>query len=164
MITVGHTLDSPAMVLLTWFMFWQAIVVHEMGHYIMARRRGRAIAKVTIGAGPQLKFYYHGELWSLGLIPFSGRVEYMKLNTSALDQLVIVGAGPLANMLAFTLLANIWGFFVAGPSYLADLFMIQAYMGLAQLLPFWKKSDGSQIKALAPRAWAQLIKGRRTRL
>ncbi|MFC1755142.1 RIP metalloprotease RseP, partial [Thermoproteota archaeon] len=52
------------------------IFVHEMGHFLMARRQGIRVEKFSLGFGPQLfGFVRWGTNFKICLIPFGGYVK-----------------------------------------------------------------------------------------
>ncbi|MCR5662018.1 MAG: site-2 protease family protein [bacterium] len=51
------------------------ITIHELGHFIMARRVGIRCPRFSIGFGPRLwSFWYHGTEFSISLLPLGGYV------------------------------------------------------------------------------------------
>jgi regulator of sigma E protease len=109
------------------------IFVHELGHFLAARRFGVKVLTFSIGIGPKLyqKTDKHGTNFTLGALPLGGYIKMhgeallpleqttlkpapaTKDSTSFKDQSllaksIIVGAGPLANfILAIVLLTGI---------------------------------------------------------
>lgn len=97
------------------------VLVHEWGHYIVARRTGVRVLKFSIGFGPELVGITRGETrWSVSAIPFGGYVKFAGDNPEEsrdggadefLSQSVgvrsaIVLAGPVMNyILAIVLFA-----------------------------------------------------------
>src|SRR6202451_1712843 len=68
---------------LIWVVFWFLVVltvlvfVHELGHYLIARRTGVRIEVFSIGFGPEL-FGWHdraGTRWKFSAIPLGGYVK-----------------------------------------------------------------------------------------
>src|SRR6202451_3015976 len=68
---------------LIWVVFWFLVVltvlvfVHELGHYLIARRNGVRIETFSIGFGPEL-FGSHdraGTRWKFSAIPLGGYVK-----------------------------------------------------------------------------------------
>ena len=113
------------------------IFVHEMGHYLVARRNGVRVEVFSIGFGPELFGWTDKALtrWKVSLVPLGGYVKmFGDMNAASLpdsavadmspeDQAVafptkrlsqrawIVAAGPLANFLfAIVLLAVLFTF------------------------------------------------------
>ena len=97
------------------------VLVHEWGHYIVARRTGVRVLKFSIGFGPELLGTTRGETrWCVSLIPFGGYVKFAGDNPEetrdgATDEFLsqsvgvrsaIVLAGPVMNyILAIVLFA-----------------------------------------------------------
>ena len=51
------------------------ITIHELGHFIMARRVGIRCPRFCLGFGPRLfSFDYHGTEFSICLLPLGGYV------------------------------------------------------------------------------------------
>ncbi|MFN4174342.1 MAG: site-2 protease family protein, partial [Parachlamydiaceae bacterium] len=49
------------------------IFIHELGHYLMARREGMRVEIFSIGFGkPIFSWMKNGVKWQLGWIPFGG--------------------------------------------------------------------------------------------
>jgi regulator of sigma E protease len=108
----------PFLILLTVVVF-----VHEMGHYLVARRNGVKVEVFSVGFGREIVGFNdrHGTRWKLGMIPFGGYVkmfgdedESSKPDTSREftpeekavafpfkklhQRAAIVAAGPLSNL------------------------------------------------------------------
>ena len=129
---------GPFLIVLTILVF-----IHELGHYLVARRAGVKIDVFSIGFGPELFGFNdrHGTRWKFSLIPLGGYVkmfgdanaasvpdfEHQKslskaeraltLESKTVGQRIAVcGAGPVANIgLTFVLLMIVYGF-VGKPS------------------------------------------------
>ncbi len=94
------------------------VFIHELGHYIVAKKNGVVVEQFSVGFGPELFGFNdkYNTRWKLCLIPFGG---YVKMkgellvnnenfqdnnnghfnNASLFARLSIVFAGPLANIL-----------------------------------------------------------------
>ena len=49
------------------------VIIHEFGHFIVAKANGIAVSEFALGLGPTiLKFKKKGTLFSLKLLPFGG--------------------------------------------------------------------------------------------
>jgi regulator of sigma E protease len=71
-LTGGLGVIVPFLVVLTILVF-----VHEMGHYLIARRNGVKVETFSIGFGPELfgRNDRHGTRWKLSMIPLGGYVK-----------------------------------------------------------------------------------------
>jgi regulator of sigma E protease len=97
------------------------IVVHEMGHYLVARACGVKVLRFSVGFGRVLvkRVDRHGTEWALSLIPLGGYVKMLDeregdvspaerhraFNTQAVGKrIAIVAAGPIFNLVLAALL------------------------------------------------------------
>lgn len=118
------------------------VFVHEMGHFLVARRNGVRVEVFSIGFGPEIfgRTDRHGTRWKFSLIPLGGYVKMYgdagaaSTPGSGLDKMTaaqravsfhhkrvgqrmaIVAAGPVANFL-FAILALAFMFMVYGQPY-----------------------------------------------
>lgn len=100
--------------------FGVMVFVHELGHFLVAKRVGITVEAFALGFGPKLLARRRGEtVYSINLIPFGG---YVKLAGEDLDpstgpntfrakpvgqRIAVLAAGPLMNLLlALVLLAG----------------------------------------------------------
>lgn len=108
--------SSLPTILITIFIFGLLIFVHELGHYIAARRCGVGIIEFAIGMGPKV-FSWEGKYntFSLRALPIGGFVSMIGEYTdeieekdkgktpladkSVLQRIIIVLAGPMMNIL-----------------------------------------------------------------
>ncbi len=106
------------------------IVVHEYGHYVVARLCGVKVLRFSVGFGRPLlarRFKPGGTEWVIAALPFGGYVKmvderegdvaredlpYAFNRKSVWRRFLIVAAGPAANLLLAVLLY--WGLFMAG--------------------------------------------------
>lgn len=121
------------------------VFVHEMGHYLVARRNGVRIEVFSVGFGPELFGWSdsRGTRWKFSLIPLGGYVKMMGDANAASQpgaaegltaeeraqtlagrplgqRAAIVAAGPIANfLLAIVLLAGL--FWTTGQPYTPSL-------------------------------------------
>lgn len=91
--------------------FGALVVVHELGHFITAKRGGVQVNEFWIGMGPTLiKKEYHGTVYCLKLLPFGGACvmegedgesesEHAFAKASLPRRMLIVCAGALMNFL-----------------------------------------------------------------
>ncbi len=74
------TLYTIAVILL---LFGATIFVHELGHFLVARRCGMVIEVFSIGFGPAIwKKKYNGVIYKIGIIPFGGYVALPQMDPS----------------------------------------------------------------------------------
>jgi regulator of sigma E protease len=113
------------------------IVVHEFGHYIVARRAGVKVLRFSVGFGRALwsrRIGRDGTEWAIGMFPLGGYVKMLderegdvapeELHRSFNRQSVwrrmaIVVAGPLANLLLAVFVY--WGLFWSGTEELKPI-------------------------------------------
>jgi regulator of sigma E protease len=106
------------------------IIVHEYGHYVVARLCGVKVLRFSVGFGRPLyskRFESDGTEWVVAALPFGGYVKMADEREGAVRsedlpfafnqksvwrRFVIVAAGPLANFLLAVVLY--WGLFMAG--------------------------------------------------
>lgn len=80
------------------------IFIHELGHYLMARREGMRVETFSIGFGkPIFSWTRSGVKWQLGWIPFGGFVKIAGTDTDKKQDLYAVkdgffGRGPWARI------------------------------------------------------------------
>jgi regulator of sigma E protease len=91
------------------------IFIHELGHYVMARRVGMRVEVFAIGFGrPIASFIRDGVKWQIGWLPFGGYVKIAGTETdpkkdlykikngffgkSPLDRIKVAFMGPLVNL------------------------------------------------------------------
>jgi len=106
------------------------VVIHELGHYFVARLSGVKILRFSVGFGRSLwsrRFGRDGTEWSLSAVPLGGYVKMLDEREGEVapedrprafnrqpvaTRILIVLAGPFANFLLAMLLY--WGLFMAG--------------------------------------------------
>ncbi|MBA3395205.1 MAG: site-2 protease family protein [Deltaproteobacteria bacterium] len=129
------------------------IVVHEAGHYFVARWCGMRVERFSIGFGPGIKALTYkskktGTIFQIAPIPFGGFVEIRGMNIAedidpddteaypnrpAWQRFVTIFAGPATNYLSAIVLA--FGLYTC-----AGVDSTQAYFGVAQVLPDYDAS------------------------
>jgi len=115
-------------VFLILLMFGGSIFVHELGHFLAARRRGLKIDRFSIGFGPKLMTWKrNGVEYCLSLLPFGGYVALPQLADmgaiegeyeptddplppiSFTDKFIVAVMGAVFNMIfAFLLASVLW--------------------------------------------------------
>ena len=104
------------------------VIVHESGHYLVARAFGIRVTRFSIGFGPVLAKYQpkgSSTVFQIGAIPFLAYVMYMNpedeadphdrglyTNKGVVARALTVLGGPLANYVAAS--AMIFGLAVSG--------------------------------------------------
>lgn len=105
------------------------VLVHEFGHYIVARLNGVTVEEFSIGMGPSLLSHKgkSGTIWSIKALPIGGMCQMKGEDTGEEDashdsfqskhplrRMSIIFAGPLTNLIIgfifFTILAQNLGF------------------------------------------------------
>lgn len=102
------------------FAFSLLVIVHEFGHFIMAKLNGVKVEEFSIGMGPKLLGVRKGETeYSIKLLPIGGYVKMLGedgeetsderafQNKSSLRKLSIVSAGPIMNIILAVVLYSI---------------------------------------------------------
>ena len=117
------------------------IFVHELGHFLVAKKKGVTVEKFSLGFGPQLMGFKKGDTqYMLSAIPLGG---YVKLKGENPDEpltndqgefasrsvgvrAAIVAAGPLMNfLLAFLLMPLVFMIGIQVPSYMGEKAVVQ---------------------------------------
>ncbi len=131
------------------------IFVHELGHFLVARRCGVHVERFSIGFGPSLFTYEKdGTEYCIAAIPFGGYVKMLGedsldevdpsdyhrsfLFQSPLKKAMIVAAGPISNFLLAAVL----------------FFIVFVFAGLPQLMP-----EVGQVQPGSPAEKAGIRKG-----
>jgi regulator of sigma E protease len=103
--------------------FCLLIVIHELGHFLVAKYLGIGVERFSIGFGPKIASFRRGETeYRLSVIPLGGYVKLLGddprgadgdhprafLNKPVSHRIAVVAAGPLANfVLAVVILAGV---------------------------------------------------------
>ena len=126
------------------------IFIHELGHFLAAKRSGIKVNSFSLGFGPKLIGFQRGETeYKLSLLPFGGYVQMEGENPSEQtgaegefasaslgSRAFVVIAGPAVNLL-FGILA-FWFIFTVG----LDDHSVRLISGLTGQ-SFWQKTGGS---------------------
>lgn len=117
------------------------VLVHELGHYVVGRRSGIAVAEFAIGWGPRIFGVRRaGTLWTVRILPLGGYVRWAEegpgnfLAVSARARALALIAGPVANLLVTPLLLAVLYGAVQGGG-LTGLW--QAVTGTGHMILWW---------------------------
>lgn len=151
------------------FFFGGSILVHELGHFWAARRRGLKVERFSIGFGPKIVSWYgkDGVEYRLSWIPFGGYVALPQLaDMAAIEgdsqvpatplpeisystKMIVFGAGAAMNIVfAFALACIVWQ---AGVPMSEDLTTTR----IGYVSPQIELADGSTVPSPAARAGLQ---------
>ncbi|MDR2776893.1 MAG: site-2 protease family protein [Puniceicoccales bacterium] len=151
-------------ILLVIIFFGGSILIHEIGHYVLAKKRGLFVPKFSIGFGPKIfGFKVQETEFVISLLPFGGYVAIPQLAdlheiegkfdlpddakpATCCDKVIAAFAGPLANMLlAFGLAIVIY--FIGLPVLEEELTTTVGYVA-----PMLTMHDGNQAQSPASKA------------
>jgi hypothetical protein len=123
--------------------FWLAIVIHELGHYVVAKSVGVIVSHVEIGTGKLLfRFTLFHDNWRVYSRPSKAFVSLFP-SSKQWKNLLVYGAGPFAS---FLMALALW----AAHPWLA---FIPLYMGVVSCIPSSRAStDGYHFL----KAWRRL--------
>ena len=86
------------------------IIIHELGHFILAKLNGITVTEFSVGMGPRLVSTTKGETrYSLKLLPFGGSCMMLGEDEAAGDdgsfgsksvwaRISVIAAGPIFNL------------------------------------------------------------------
>jgi regulator of sigma E protease len=148
------------------------IVVHEFGHYLVARWSGVKVLRFSVGFGRPLfvrRFGRDGTEWALAAFPLGGYVKMLDEREAPVapaelgrafnrqpvgKRFAIVAAGPLANFLLA--IVFYWGLYVYGVDELKPLVSAPAAGTVAQAAGF---EEGELVLSIAGKpvaTWQEL--------
>ncbi len=109
-------------ILIAVLVFGLLVLIHELGHFLVAKKTGVLVEEFSIGMGPALFSYRRGETkYSLRCLPFGGYCAMMSekkpelpgrsfSEKNVLQRMAIMVAGPGMNLvLAFVILLGLLG-------------------------------------------------------
>ena len=138
------------------------IVVHELGHYFVARLAGVKVLRFSLGFGRSLwsrRMGRDGTEWSIAVFPLGGYVKMLderegEVPGAELDRsfnrqsvwrrMAIVAAGPLANLLLAVFVY--WGLFWSGTEEVRPLLGAPVAASAAAAAGF---EDGEEVRKVA---------------
>lgn len=109
-------------VILALLIFSLIIIIHELGHFLLAKKNGICVTEFSVGMGPRLVSFVRGETrYSLKLLPFGGSCMMLGEDESSDDdrafgkkpvwaRISVIAAGPIFNFI----LAFILSLFIVG--------------------------------------------------
>lgn len=131
----GKGTDIMMSILAVLVIFSVLILIHETGHFLMAKRMGVRVERFSFGFGPKLLSFKKGETeYSVCVIPLGGYIkmagdeptekregkEWEYLSKPPVKRLAIVISGPLTNyLLAFLLFSLV--FILGAPAFTAEI-------------------------------------------
>lgn len=148
------------------------VVVHELGHYLAARWVGVKVLRFSVGFGKPLLSKRWGRdatEWSMAVIPLGGFVKMLDereapVAAGELDRafnrqnvwarMLIVVAGPLANLLLAVLLY--WGLFVHGVPAIKPVLAEPAPATAAAAAGLHRGDEISAIEGQPVQSWADV--------
>lgn len=102
--------------------FLIALIIHEFGHYIIAKKRGYKLTKFSVSM-------------------FGAELSYEKLY-SVNDELIIALAGPLFNMISAFFILSLWWIFPFLYIYTKTFCFFSLSLGFFNLLPAYPLDGG----------------------
>lgn len=162
--------------LLVFFFFSLAIFVHELGHFLVARRLGLKIEVFSIGFGPALwKRKVDGIVYKFCALPFGGYVALPQMDPSGAartregadplpavapwKKIAVAFAGVTCNVILAFILA--WVVYIAGkPADLKDLSSVIGYVETNSVLYAEGLRAGDRIVAINDRPvsnWEEIL-------
>ncbi|PXV93547.1 regulator of sigma E protease [Lachnotalea glycerini] len=109
-------------IILALLIFSLIVIIHELGHFLLAKKNGIYVTEFSVGMGPRLISFVKGETrYSLKLFPFGGSCMMLGEDESSDDErsfgkksvwarISVVVAGPIFNFI----LAFILSLFIVG--------------------------------------------------
>ena len=100
-----------------------AIVIHEMGHYMMAKRLGYKLSR-------------------FGFSPFGVELSYFDQHFDYREELKIAFAGPIANLISAFLVCGVWWIFPTTYFVSSSFVSVSCVLALVNLLPAYPLDGG----------------------
>lgn len=109
--------------LYTFIVFALVIFIHEMGHYLMARKLGY-----------KLKSFY--------IAPYGACLNYQESYFETKDEILIAAAGPVVNLISSVITISFWWIFPGIYSFTYQFVFQSMMLGLFNLLPCYPLDGG----------------------
>lgn len=100
-----------------------AIVIHEMGHFVVAKKLGYKLSKFSIS-------------------PYGVALNLQEQNLDYRDEIWIALAGPLVNLITAFLVLGIWWIFPAAYVFTESFVVVSVVIALFNLLPAYPLDGG----------------------
>lgn len=113
---------SPISIILALLIFSLIVIIHELGHFLLAKKNGICVTEFSLGMGPRIAGFTMGETrYSLKVLPFGGSCLMLGEdgksegdrafgNKTVGARISVIAAGPIFNfILAFVLAIFIIG-------------------------------------------------------
>lgn len=109
-------------VILALIIFSLIIIIHEMGHFLLAKKNGICVTEFSVGMGPRIVSFTKGETrYSIKILPFGGSCMMLGEDGTSDDdrsfgkksvwaRISVIAAGPIFNFI----LAFILSLFIVG--------------------------------------------------
>ncbi len=118
---------SGVLVAMSYFL---AITIHELGHFVTAKRRGYKVSKFALS-------------------PYGVELSYFNQNIDFRDELVIAFAGPLANIISLLLVISWWWIFPSVYFFTESFVFVSLFIALFNLLPAYPLDGGRVFVCIA---------------
>ena len=118
--------------LLTFFYYLFAILIHELGHYFMAKFLGYRLSKFSLS-------------------PYGVSMSYYGQELEERDDMLIALSGPFSNIIFSLLCLALWWIFPVTYTYLSSLVEISLVIALFNLLPAYPLDGGRVFVSLCSR-------------
>lgn len=100
-----------------------AIFLHEMGHYLVAKKLGYKLSKFSLS-------------------PYGAQLNYKNQNFQSQDEIKIALAGPMANLISIFLIFSIWWIAPTTYFFTSSFVEISLIIALFNLLPAYPLDGG----------------------
>lgn len=103
--------------------YFFAILLHELGHYFTAKKKGYALSKFSLS-------------------PYGVELSYFQQNMNFRDEFWIALAGPAVNLISAFLVVGLWWIFPISFYFTESFVLISVLLALFNLLPAYPLDGG----------------------